>query len=273
MKKTIINFKDSCRTCGATGCIIVNPFPPIISHREHIKRKVKESGIFVCFASSRPEDPVMHCQPESFTDVNKLAQNIIENGIYFFTTEFTTPDPLLTVFQPPADALNLLVMDARSKSGDKIAQSKIVYENLQSLLLYAKKTCKHNHDLIVKSGFPSNFQPQKLPPPGTPEVGGVVKDKLADFYKVTLKRKPGKKGVNDDPATHLKGVLYTVKLGSDPIDTSNYVPVLEGVPRTKLKIPVSKIIPNKRNFIIVYGVNSAGKGNACDPYGFSPEIS
>ncbi len=223
-------------------------------------------------SGAQPINPVVLVKSRDYLGVDRLAGTILQDGIFFYPLIFVNPSVSKTDFEPQATKLHNMVLDPKSDSDELIAQSMIVHGMLTLLCLYAKIICNHNVELIKKSGFPLNHQPVKAVPVKITGKVTVVKGKVAGTYQAKISKKSNKKAVEPDPATHQKGALYSVQLSTTPDDQNSWVTVCESKPSTKLIFLASAVTLGKRNWIRIYGVNSAGKGNPSDPTPFTPDI-
>ena len=223
-------------------------------------------------ASSRPYRPVLHCTAQEYILVNILAKRLI-NGLYATPLVFVTPPVASLLFTGAQTLLNNLIAEAKGNTAKRIArdaQSVIVFGYINELLLYVTPICHGDTVLIESSGFSSNYQPEKLPPPVTEVTSKVVKGTVAGTYKVFLTRRKIKMMINKLPKSHLKNVLYTVQLTTTVDDAASWKNVVEGVASTKLIF--TDVVEGEKNWVRVYGVNSAGKGQPNDPFPFTPEV-
>jgi hypothetical protein len=228
--------------------------------------------LVIFMAVTMEPDPVLHCIPDDFLANNLLSMRVLNYGMYTNATIFTAIPVPVTDFKPAAILLSEMLVDPKASSSEKVAQSRIVHKYLKKNLLYAKQVCDHDPAMIEKTGYDSNFQASKT---GAVETAGIVrvqKGKIEGTYKVVLKRKSNKKLVDKDPKTHPTGALYTVELSLTPDDPKSWVAICCNAPSTKLILNVKDLFQGKKNYVRVYGVNRAGRGNTCDPFFFTPEV-
>ena len=223
--------------------------------------------------SSRPNEPVLHCTAAQFLLVYLLASRIINQGIYFNTTVFTTPPVDIAAFKAAVKALSDLIISAKGNTNNKKSrdsQSIAVFKLLKILLPYVSVLANHDINIILASGFDCNNQPQKSPVPKTPVITDVIVGEEDGTYKVKLERKKNKTDVLEDPATHPKNVKYTAESSVTPDDPKSWRMVCTSVSSTK--IIFKDVTLNQKNYIRVYGVNAAGKGQASKPFPFTPQL-
>ena len=223
-------------------------------------------------ASSRPYKPVLHCTAKEPILVNILAKRLI-NGLYATPLVFVTPPVTSLVFTAAQTLLNNLIAEAKGNTSKRIArdaQSVIVFGFINELLPYATPICHGDPVLIDLSGFYLNYQPEKLPPPVTESTSKVVKGTEAGTYKVFLTKRKNKLLLGKLPKSHLRNVLYTVQLTTTVDDAASWKTVVEGAPSTKLIF--TEVVEGEKNWVRVYGVNSAGKGQPNDPFSFTPDV-
>jgi hypothetical protein len=140
---------------------------------------------------------------------------------------------------------------------------------MQQLLYYCKAVCNHVIENIILSGFDASNEPQPAVPPPMPVIIKVTEGKAAGTYKVLLKKTDRKKlGVSGK--SHSKGdTRYTVEISTTPADEASWIAVLHGAASTKLIF--TGLVPGM-NYIRVYGINSAGKGQVSAAHSFIPQL-
>ena len=224
-------------------------------------------------ASTRILDPVMHLIITDVLGIDLQAQRLLNLGMYKNTTEFPSPKVAKVVFEEDAGKLHTLVADSvtnKSLIGARNEQAGVVFGYLQSNLLYAKEVCNHNGVLIDLSGFDRNYMPEKATPPEAPVVIRVEKVKEAGTYKIFLKRKNYKILTGNDPKTHQRNIKYYIEITLTPDIPASWEQIEEGLASTKLFF--TKVSQGKKNWVRVYGSNSAGKGQPSAPFPFTPEV-
>ncbi len=228
-------------------------------------------------ASARPFNCVMHASAGEFHKVSALGTRLI-NGLYVNTTLFPSPPIALgtptTAFLGALTKLNNLIATAKGNSnntGLRDAQSILVHGMMEQLLAYANPICNHIIANIQLSGFDSSNVPQPTVKPLAPIIKKITEDKQeAGYYKATLaKPKTGGGPLTEKvAAAHQKGTHYTVK--SALVATGPYTILLQDTASTKLVF--TGLTPGQKNYIIIYGTNSKGKGPDSKPFPFTPQI-
>jgi hypothetical protein len=228
-------------------------------------------------ASTHPLNCVLHCTDSQYAKVSALGARLV-NGIYVNTTLFSSPPvPLGTTttgFLGALTKLNGLIASAKGNSnnvGARDTQSILVHGMEAQLLAYANPICNHILTNIQLSGFDSSNAPQPTVKPLAPLIKKVTEDKQeAGYYKATLEKpKTGGGPLTEKvAAAHHKGTRWTVK--SSLVATGPYTILLQDAASTKLVF--TGLTPGQKNFIIIYGTNSKGKGPDSKPYPFTPQI-
>ena len=224
-------------------------------------------------AAKHPNTPVMHCSVKDFLSVSTLAGRILTQGIYFYPSIFTNVPVTAAIFLAANNKLLTLIAQTKGNSmmkKDRDAQCVIVFNYLEILLLYVKQLAGHDITIIDKSGFDLNVQPEKVSEPDAPVIKKVTEGKATGTYKIFIERKKNKPLVSQDPTTHGKSTKFSVETTLTPDVAGSWEIILEGVASTKLI--VTGLTPEKKNYLRVYGVNSAGKGQASAAVPFIPQI-
>ena len=222
-------------------------------------------------AASIPLDPVLHVEKNDPVGVFGLGKRM-KSGLFYYPLIFVDPTPDEATFTTANELLGTYIGQAKGNHSIIVLrddQCLLVHGYLSQLLHFAKPICNHNASLIEKSGFDSNYQPSKLPPPEAPVIKSITKGKEAGTYKIFLTRKQNKKLVDKAPKSHLKGVKYYAELTATIDDAASWVRVCDGVASTKLIF--SEVVPGKKNWVRVWGKNANGKGHESDPAGFTPD--
>jgi len=224
-------------------------------------------------ASAKPFNCVMHASSLEYHAVAALATRVITNGLYIDTTLFPTPPVALagaTGFQFQVTKLTNLIGLAKGNSNNvtnRDEQSILVHGLLLQLIAYANPICNHDLTKITASGFDASNVPTPTVAPIMPVIKEITEKKqAAGFNKVFLVRNKTKTLVTAQAAMQHKGTRYTLK--SSTTQTGPWTTHLEGVASTKL---IFTGLVQGNNFIIIYGVNAAGKGPACAPFPFTPQ--
>ncbi|MGD0709757.1 MAG: fibronectin type III domain-containing protein [Bacteroidales bacterium] len=223
-------------------------------------------------ASTHPFNPVMHCCAVEPQAVNVLATRIITEGMYVNTSLFTAIPVSLSDFEAANSKLTNLIAQAKGNSNiikTRDEQSGIVHEYMALLLIYAHTVCNHDIEKIILSGFDASNQPQPAVPPPMPVITKIIEGKGVGTYKAILKKTERKKlGVSNK--SHSKGDnRYTVEISTTPDDEASWKIVLESAASTKLIF--TGLVAGK-NYIRIYGINSAGKGQLSTPHLFIPQL-
>ncbi len=223
-------------------------------------------------ASKHPIIPCMHCTSQDPRGVSVLGHNLINSGLYMYPLIFELPSVLKTLFTTGVSLLDTL--EGQTRNNPKIkplrdAQTIVVFDYLTSLLYYVKPICGHDIDLITKSGFDCNIQPQKAPIPDQPVILRINKGKELGTYKAFLQRRINKTTVAKDPATHQKNNTYAVEISLTPDVEASWKNILSGVKSTKLIF--DKYTPFVKNYVRIYARNASGKGQVSMIYSFIPE--
>lgn len=223
-------------------------------------------------ASSHPFNPVMHCCAVEPQAVNVLATRIITQGMYVNTSLFMAIPVSLYDFEAANTKLGNLISQAKGNSNiimQRDEQAGIVHEYMYQLLIYCNPICNHDIEKINLSGFDASNQPQPAVPPPMPVITKIVEGKAAGTYKAILKKTERKKlGVSNK--SHSKGdTRYTVQISITPDTESSWTNVLESAASTKLIF--TGLVPG-RNYIRIYGINSAGIGQHSTPHLFVPQL-
>lgn len=225
-------------------------------------------------ASSKPFNAVMHASATEFQAILALAIRLINNGLYINTTLFPAPPvPLAgtTGFQAAVTKLGNLIGLAKGNSNNvtlRDEQAVLVHNMLLQLIAYCNPICNHVLANITLSGFDASNVPVPTVKPNMPVIKKITEEKqTAGYYKVFLTRNKKKTLVTAQPAMQHKGTRYTLKSGVTA--TGPWTTHLEGVASTKL---VFSGLVTGNNFIIIYGVNSAGQGATCAPFPFTPQV-
>ena len=228
-------------------------------------------------ASAHPFNCVLHCSASEFHKVNALGIRLISSGIYVNTTLFPAPPIALagaTGFQAAVTKLTNLIASAKGNSknvGLRDAQSELVHGLLEQLLAYANPICNHVIANIQLSGFDSSNVPQPTVKPLAPVIKKITEDKQeAGYYKATLEKPSKSSGalVEKVAAAHHATTRWTVKSSVNAAGPFNIL--LEGAASTKLVF--TGLTVGQKNYIIIYGVNSKGRGPDSKPYPFTPQI-
>jgi hypothetical protein len=104
--------------------------------------------------------------------------------------------------------------------------------------------------------------------PNAPIITKVFIGKAVGTHKVFLQRNNKKTLVTASAAMQHKGTRYTVQTTLTPEIEASWVIKLEGVASTKIFLTD---LVDAKNYIRVYGVNSAGKGQPSVPFPFKPQ--
>lgn len=222
-------------------------------------------------AHSVPSFPVLHCKAEDFLKNSILGLRVLNFGMYAHTEVFGVLPVDISLFEPAVLLLDRMITDPKYKSKEKIAQSKLVHKYLAWNIQRAKLVCGNKIELIELSGFNVNRPPVKLPVPDEPLISCIRSSKEAGFYEVVIKRKSNKKLVEQAPKTHLRNVLFKAQLTLTPDEPESWITVCYGATRYNIKIKRSDAIQGHKNYLRLCGSNSAGTGNYCHPYPFTPE--
>jgi hypothetical protein len=223
-------------------------------------------------AASHPSDPVLHVEKDDPIGVNNLGKRMI-TGVFANSTVFSDPTPDQTTFSNENATLGTLIGEAtgnHNKVIERDAQCIVVFNLILQLLAFVKPICNHDLTKISLTGFDTNYQPEKLPPPEAPVINRITKGKEAGTYKIYLTRKKNKKLVEKDPKTHMKGVKFYAELSTTPDVANSWNKVCEGVASTKLVF--SEVVIGKKNSVRVYGKNAGGKGQPSAPVSFTPDF-
>jgi hypothetical protein len=224
-------------------------------------------------ASTHPHNPVMHCAAVEFQAVNTLATRVINFGIYVNTTLFPSPPVTQAVFTAANAKLTSLISQAKGNSQkvkERDDQAILVHGYLLQLLKYSTPICNNITANIDQTGFDSSSEPTPTVVPAAPVITKVAEGKIAGTYKVLLEKKKSKEVAVAKSKSHGKGnTRYTVQTTVTPTVEASWVTQLEGAASTKL---VFKGLVAGRNYIRVYGINSAGKGQPSAPYPFTPQL-
>ncbi len=223
-------------------------------------------------ASSHPIIPCMHCNSQDPRGVSSLGHRLIATGLFFYPLTFADPTPTKIEFTAAVTLLDSYQTQIRSNPKFNVlrdAQTLVVFDMETSLLYYVKPICGHNIDLITKSGFDPNVQPQKAPIPDQPVILRIVKGKEFGTYKVFLQRIINKVDVPKAPVSHQKNNTYVVEISLTPDVEASWKNILSGVKSTKLIF--DKYTPFVKNYVRVYSQNASGKGQASMIYSFIPE--
>ena len=224
-------------------------------------------------ASTRVLDPVMHVVSTECVGIEMQAQRLLDQGMYKNITEFPNPKIAKDKFEEDKEklsALNANSVTDKKLTGERNAQALLVFGNLQADLLYAKEVCNHDGTLIDLSGFDRNYMPEKATPPEAPVILRVAKGKEVGTYKIFLKRKSYKTLSGNDPKSHPRGIKYYIEITLTPDAADSWEQIEEGLASTKLFF--TKVSQGKKNWVRVYGSNSAGKGQPSAPFPFTPEV-
>jgi hypothetical protein len=226
-------------------------------------------------ASTKPFNPVMHCADVEPQPVYNLAIRVITQGIYTNTTLFPVASIPVTIaaFQLAVTKLGNLISQAKGNSNiikQRDEQAVVVHNYLQQLLDYSKPICNHVKTSISLSGFDSSNESMPTVIPPAPVITKVTEGKAAGTYKVLLERhKKSNIAISKSHASKIKA-RYTVQTTTTPTTESSWVTQLESAASTKLIL--TKGIVAGKNYIRVYGVNSAGKGQPSSPFTFTPQL-
>lgn len=226
-------------------------------------------------ASKRPFNAVLHSSAVEFLLVNALGTRILE-GLYTDTKLFPPAKLSYTKsdFKTANDKLNTLIGQAKGNSQavkDRNDQSVIVHAMLVDLLADVNKIAKHNITTIDKSGFDASNEPQHTTIPDAPVIKEVTEKKQeAGHYKVILVKAKKKALAAKTAKSHSKGnIRFTVQSATTPTADATWTTLLEGAASNKLVF--TGLTANVKNYIRVYGVNSAGKGQPSAPFPFTPQ--
>ena len=224
-------------------------------------------------ASTHPFNPVMHCSAVEPEPVYNLAMRIITQGIYVNTSLFTGIPVNISVFQPAVTKLGNLISQAKGNSNiikQRDEQADTVHGYLLTLLNYSIPICNHVQANITLSGFDASNEPMPAVVPPAPVITKVTEGKAVGTYKAHLKRR-SKKGIAVSKSHADKTrARYTVQTTTTPLIEGSWVTVLEGAASNKLIL--TKGIVAGKNYIRVYGINSAGKGQPSNPFLFVPQL-
>jgi hypothetical protein len=223
-------------------------------------------------ASSRPVEPVMHCRKDRPYEVYKLSGRLL-NGLYANPDKFPNPKVDKVLFETEHKELLNLISTSKGDSFKKVSRNTkavVIHGYCLELLDFVKPLCKGDITLINLSGFDSNRQPRKHQPPHQPRIMKFVKTGRENEYKIILGKMKIAEGVDPDPATHQRDVRYTVELTLTPEIPDSWKEVCISMPSTKLIF--NKVFPGERNYVRVYGTNSAGHGEMSVIRYFTPEL-
>ncbi len=223
-------------------------------------------------ASTQPNIPCMHCTAKDFRGVSTLGHRILTNGLYEFVLIYTTPVVTKVNFTAGLSALDLSIIEARGNKSAKPtrdANCVVVFNDLSLLLEYVKPICGHDSELITKTGFDPNVQPQNAPIPDQPVITKVERGKESGTYKAFLQRRANKVEAPQAPSTHQKSNTFAIEITLTPDIDDSWVIILAGVKSNNLIF--SKYTPLVKNYIRIYGRNASGQGQPSMIYSFIPE--
>ena len=203
-----------------------------------------------------------------------LAKRLLTQGMYQHTDIFNNIPVTADKMKTDSNLLDDLITACKGNSQkikERDAQSEIVNADLTLDLLYAKLICNHDITMIELSGFDSKYQPEKLPIPDSIGISKIIDGKEEGTYKIIPIRKKIKKMAGQAPKAPRRTVKFDVDISSNPQDPTLWVSIMHGQPSTKLIIKSTDVIPNKKNYVRMYTVNSAGRSKPSVTY-FSPKI-
>jgi len=188
------------------------------------------------------------------------------------TNLFPSPTVALSTFEAANTKLTNLISQAKGNSNiinQRNEQAETVHDYMLQLLDYVNPICGHDITKIGLSGFDASHEPQPNEPPKQAVINRVTEGKLAGTYKIFLKR-TNRKNLGVSGKSHSKGDnRYYVQISTEPTNEASWTTVLEGAASTKLVF--KGLVPGK-NYIRVYAINSAGKGQPSVPYMFIPQL-
>ena len=223
-------------------------------------------------AATHPIIPCIHCNSQDPRGVSGLGHRLIATGLYMNPLIFVDPTPTKIEFTAAVTLLDSYQTQIRNNPRISVlrdAQTVVVFDFETSLLNYVKPICGHSIDLITKSGFDPNVQPQKAPIPDQPVILRIIKGKEFGTYKVFLQRIINKVDVLKAPSTHQRNNTYVVEISLTPDVAASWKNILSGVKSTKLIFDT--YTPLVKNYVRVYAQNASGKGQASMIYSFIPE--
>jgi hypothetical protein len=222
-------------------------------------------------AGTRKLVPVLHSSEKKFRSVYELGNRLLIKGLYVDPITFEHPVIAKVDFKINFDLFAGYITTARKNSDHKLLRDrycKIVFGQIKELLEYVKPICAGDIDIIIKSGFDSNRQPEKHAAPEQPVIEKVVPGKNEGTYKIFVQLKRNKTGVDQDPTTHDKSVKYCAEITTTPDIEDSWSVIIPNA--SILKLIFSKFTPLVKNYIRVYGINASGAGQKSAAFMFLP---
>jgi hypothetical protein len=166
-------------------------------------------------AKAKVVEPVMHVVANDCENVEKLGTKLINEGLYFNTTEFPTPKIPLSEFKPEVLLLNDLIASAKGNTAlikQRDDQSVKVHGLMKQDLMYVKPICIGSYALITKSGFDPSIPASAHPLAPKAVIKKIIKGPGFNTIKVMLVKGSGEEAKKKENRSYIV-LVYELNTG------------------------------------------------------------
>ncbi len=217
-----------------------------------------------------PFKPVMHCTFRQVNKVVKLATTVIDK-LTANSSLYPAPDPTVAALTTERDKLVTYIGDGRNggkeATAKRDAQSKLVFEMLQTEILYVIKTAGNDKDKILLSGFDINEQPAPKDVPGKVTLKRTEPGPVPHSQKILLEKFNNPNKITKDKFTfHVE--ITTDASKEDTWDDAEFADGTRGMTGNSKKIIIVNLLRGKEYFVRIAASNSKGRGPWSDNTSF-----